>query len=459
LPEAIFISQNMRNKVNLLINELIVGWKFYSILIVIIISSSFLNWNADLMKGILPYYSNFSSYFLNGFSYGQLEGNIIFTWPMWGYGLILLLKFKVLIIAIQQLLTFFVIVIVRLYFKSRVDYRTYKFVSILILFALPWYFFQVSLWPYGISGNLLTLSLIFLSIGLEKLKFRYVAYSALSFGIMLNFRSDYFYFPFLIGFAVFLLIEVYGHSKKVILYISIWFFIIISTLVPWAIHSYKYSDKFSFVSSNSGHVFYISLGQLPNNKWNITPSDEDSTMRKFIDSKISVNESTLSSKSNTLLMDRFIQLVKNDPNEYFKKCIYNFKSFIVNPFYTGSVYSDKVDISKFKPLIKIQIRENNYLNALRLFYDAFGVYIIFPLCLYIINLAVMVLVLLSTFNYFKRLNKFRDFKILNLFIFLVLLYQIALSVFAYHMPIYSTNIFLLLVILIGCNLNEKSVLN
>lgn len=449
----------MINKTKLFLNELVSGWKFYLFLVSIIIFSSVLNWNADLMKGILPYYLNFSNYFLNGFTYSEQFDRGIYTWPMWGYGLILLLKSKVLIITIQQFLTFFVIVLVRLYFKNRVDYRTFKFVSILILFALPWYFFQVSLWPYGISGNLLTLSLIFLSIGIEKLKFRYIVYSALSFGIMLNFRSDYFYFAFLIVFAVFLLNKVYGHSKKAILYISLWFSIIILTLMPWAIHSYKYSDKFSLVSSNSGHVFYISLGQLPNNKWNITPSDEDSTMRKFIDSKISVHESTLSSKSNTLLMDRFIQLVKNDPKEYFKKCIYNFKSLIVNPFYTGSVYSDNVDTNKFKSLIKIQISESNYLNAVRLFYEAFGLYIIFPICLYIINLAVVVLVLLSTFNNIKRLNKFREFKILNLFILLVLLYQIALSVFAYHVPVYSTNIFLLLVILIGCNLNNKSVLN
>ena len=217
----------MRNRTNVLLNELLTGKVFYAFLISIIITSSVLNWNADLMNGILPYYNNFSIYFSNGFSYNEPFDHNIYTWPMWGYGLVLLLNSKLLIIAIQQLLTLFVIIIVRIYLKNRIDNKSFKIVSFLLLGALPWYFFQVSLWPYGISANLLTISLLLLSVGLEKSNFLYILFSALCFGIMLNLRSDYFYFAFLVTLAVILLNKIYNFYKKALVYISFWLSIII----------------------------------------------------------------------------------------------------------------------------------------------------------------------------------------------------------------------------------------
>ena len=432
---------------------------YYAILSIIILIATILNWDANLMEGILPYYLTFSNYFKNGLNYNQIFDHNVYTWPMWGYGLVLILKYKSIIVLLQQLLTMLVIIIVRLYLKNRIDEKSYKIVAILILCAIPWYFFQVSLWPYGISANLLTVSLLFLSIGLEKSKLNYVIFSAISFGIMLNLRSDYFYFAFILGIAILFINLFLKYSKKIPLYIFYWLSIIIITLIPWGIHSYKYSKKFSLVSTNSGHVFYISLGQLPGNKWNITPSDEDVTMRNYIDSSISNKESTLTSRSNKILMSRFFELIKNDPTEYMKKCVYNAKSFLINPFYIGSVYSKKNNIDKIKSEIKKQISENKYLNAIKLFYNEFGLYIIFPIFSYLISQIVLISTIITTYIYIKRLNNINRLNILSLIILLVLFYQIAMSIFAYHLSIYSTNIFLLLIILIGNNFNNKTALN
>lgn len=449
----------MNRSIKKIINELVEDKLFYFSLSIVITLTTILNWNANLMEGILPYYKNFTNYFINGFKYKGNEFKNVYTWPMWGYGLVLLLKSKIIIIIVQQLLTSLVIIIVRSYLKNKIDIKSYKIFSLLILFATPWYFFQVSLWPYGISANLLTLSLLLLSIGIEESKFNYVIISALCFGIMLNLRSDYFYFAFVLGIAIIIFNLFLKFSRKAYIYIFYWLSIIILTLLPWALHSYKYSSKFSFVSSNAGHVFYISLGQLPENKWNITPSDEDSSMRKLIDSSFSFKESTLTNRSNKLLMSRFVVLIKNDPKEFIKKCFHNLRSFVINPFYLGSVFIKKNNFNEFKTQFKIAIRNNNYSNAFVLFHRQYGFYIFFSFFSFIMSQIIMILAILSSYKFVKSIKETYKFKLLELIILIVFFYQITLSVFAYHLSIYSTNIFLLLVIFITISFNNKKVLN
>ena len=449
----------MNNVIKKIKHEVIGGKYFYLILSIVIITITVLNWNANLMEGILPYYKNFTNYFINGFNYNGNEFTNVYTWPMWGYGIVLMIKHKIFIIILQQLFSIFIIIFVRIYLKEKLNNKTFDFVSALILCALPWYFFQVSLWPYGISANLLTFSLIMISIGVEKSKIKYVIISAIAFGVMLNLRSDYYYFAILVSLVLVIFGLIKSRTKTLVLYAIYWLVIVFITLLPWAAHSYKYSDKISLVSSNSGHVFYISLGQLPNNKWNITPSDEDLTMRKFIDSSISKSESTLTTKSSKLLMSRFLFLVKNDPKEYLKKCLYNLKSFIINPFYLGTVSFKINNFDKIKSKLKEQIKNNKYSNAIKLFYSQYGIFIIFPFLSYLVGQIVLILVLFSIYKYISKVKKSGELSLINLLIMLVFLYQLALSVFAYHMPVYSTNIFLLLIILIGLNLNQKKFIN
>jgi len=450
----------MNNILKKIKDEVIGGKFFYLLLSITITLSTLLNWNANLMEGILPYYKNFTNYFINGLKYNGEEFNNVYTWPMWGYGIVLMLKFKLVIITLQQLFSIFTIIIVRIYLKEKLNNKSFNFVSALILCALPWHFFQVSLWPYGISANLLTISLIMISIGVDTSSVKSVIVSAIAFGVMLNLRSDYFYFAILVSLVLVIFGLIKNSTKRLMLYALYWLAIVFITLLPWAAYSYKYSDKLSFVSSNSGHVFYISLGQLPNNVWNITPKDEDVSMRKFVDSNISTNESTLSTKSNKLLMSRFVYLVKNNPKEYLKKCIYNLKSFIINPFYLGPINFKKNNFNKIKSELKEQIKNNKFSNAVNLFYSEYGIFIIIPFLSYLIGQTVLILVLISIYNYSIKLKKSGELFLINLLIILVFFYQLALSVFAYHMPVYSTNIFLLLIILIGLNINQKkSIIN
>ena len=193
---------------------------------------------------------------------------------------------------------------------------------------------------------------------------------------------------------------------------------------------------------------------MPNNIWNINPSDEDKTMRKYIDSSISVKESTLTSRSNELLTKRFIELLKNNPNEYFKKCIYNLKTFFINPFYLGSYPFNKlssVDLVYLKIELKTLIRKYDFSNLIVLIYKKFGILFLIPIFSYLIGQFTMLVFL---YKFFKKLFKFKNINLLGHIILFTFFYQISLGVFAYQLPIYSTNIYLLIILFIGINDNN-----
>ncbi len=193
---------------------------------------------------------------------------------------------------------------------------------------------------------------------------------------------------------------------------------------------------------------------MPNNIWNINPSDEDKTMRKYIDSSISVKESTLTSRSNELLTKRFIELLKNNPNEYFKKCIYNLKTFFINPFYLGSYPFNKlssVDLVYLKIELKTLIRKYDFSNLIVLIYKKFGILFLIPIFSYLIGQFTMLVFL---YKFFKNLFKFKNINLLGHIILFTFFYQISLGVFAYQLPIYSTNIYLLIILFIGINDNN-----
>ena len=134
--------------------------KFYYIgLIFIIIICTYLNYDANLMSGILPYYYDYKDYFKNGLRFNKPFSSNIYTWPMWGYGLVLLIGNKLKIIIFQQLISFITIVIIRDQLRILIDNIKFKITSALILFSFPWFFFHTSLWPYSISANLFTISI------------------------------------------------------------------------------------------------------------------------------------------------------------------------------------------------------------------------------------------------------------------------------------------------------------
>ena len=330
--------------------EVLNNKKYYFLLTVVISLSTILNYNSNLMAGILPYYYDFSNYFSNGLKFTKPFNKNIYTWPMWGYGLILLIGSKLFIIILQQIITLFTIIIIRKYLRNIVYPISFKFISILILFAFPWFYFHVSLWPYSISANFFTLSVLLLGIGYEQRKLGPFIISAVFFGITLNFRSDYYYLVWLLCiFGV--LYSLFNYKTDNFKRMLIWITIINIILLPWYFYTKKYTGEGLFTSSNSGHVFFISLGQLPENKWKISTSDGDSIMYSLVRNSFGDNESSLSLKSSRLLMNEFKNRVIADPEEFAKKCFHNAFNVMIFPFYFGDyqkAFSNSKKIEEIK---------------------------------------------------------------------------------------------------------------
>ncbi len=321
-------------------------------LVVVAAYGAILNFNAKDMFGLVPAYEQFGNFLASGWDFESEPGKRVYTFPMWGYGLLFFItKSKSTIIILQQIFTIAVIMgidfsLEKLKWKkvSRVIFR------FLMLSCVIWFYFHAILWPYSWGANLLLVSLFSLIFYLRTNKLWMLMISAVAFGIMLNFRSDYFYFAIGLGAALLLLRFVRQLNFKV-WHLAIWFGIVAIMLAPWAIFSNTKAGTPLLKSTNGGHVLFISLGQLPENKWGITPLDADPTMRALVDENVGKGISTLSYAADTFLTSKWVELISEDRSEFLAKCKHNLQQIISQPYYNGSIlqpsegYADRYIVS------------------------------------------------------------------------------------------------------------------
>ena len=419
---------------------------FYSLLALIIIISTVLNYNANVMGPMNVLYEDFNSFFKSGFNLNYKFKYSNYTFPMWGFGIILFIfKSKFNIIFFQQIVTFLTVI----FFDKTV--RNYKLLpntisfrcGLLLSFTL--YFFHASSYPYSLGSNLLILGLLFLI----NFHYRYskydILFSGICFGLMLNFRSDYYFFIYPL-FILIVINSLVKSKKRLFLMSLFWVLIIQIFLIPWRFYTHKRTGESMSVSTNSGHVFFIGLGQLPNNKWGITEEDDDAVMYSYLREEFpNYKANSLAFKENKFLLKKFLELIKNDPLEYFKKCSYNFYRLVRTPLYMGNLETLNATKSKDVKQTKAKIKEHlNKMEISKLFnfvlYEEGKLYIVSG-----------VFNIISIFFYLFFLVQFIRFAIKNILVFdflnyllvLVFSYQISLSIFSFHMPIYNMNIYLL----------------
>jgi hypothetical protein len=80
---------------------------------------------------------------------------------------------------------------------------------------------------------------------------------------------------------------------------------------------------------------FIGLGNLPGNRWGITPIDSDPTMATEIRRHFGTAKSSLVYESDKFLQKRFRELVLHGPGEYIKKCAYVAGTQVIDGFYSG----------------------------------------------------------------------------------------------------------------------------
>ena len=429
---------------------------FYFLLVIIIIFCSYMNYNADKMDGLVWRYHQIADFISSGFSKNSsiIQGDV--TFPMWGYGLIFsLTKSKFLIIVFQQILTLLTILFIDLSIYSFKWSNHSRFLFRLsILLSFNWFFFHTSLWPYSISSNLLLLSLFLLLHFFYRNKFIYIILSGISFGLVVNFRSDYYYFAYFLFFVIIILRVFKKLNFKTIRFVF-WIIIITIMLIPWGIYTYKITGHYLQTSTNGGHVIFISLGQFPNNNWGITQRDNDPKMRLLLKDKFGDSISSVEYKADVFLKKQWFESIRNDPGEYIKKACFNVFQVFRSPFYIGDIEKSNFTTNfttKKHEMLRERIKNNlNHLELnklLKLFFSSKNYILFFPLLINIWGILIFSMYIYFQIRFLlrKKLSVFSD--PVAIIFSTIIFYQLALIIFTYFMPSYNSNTYIIYVILI-----------
>lgn len=98
--------------------------------------------------------------------------------------------------------------------------------------------------------------------------------SAVVFGLLVNFRSEFLLLPFALA-SVALARQLGGHRARWLLLSGGLLAGGVLFLTPWAIRSHALLGCWRLASTNGGGVLYVTLGQLPDNPWGLRHSDAE----------------------------------------------------------------------------------------------------------------------------------------------------------------------------------------
>ena len=367
--------------------------------------------------------------------------------PIWGYGFLIYLFNNPISLLLAQYLLFIISVnLIYNYFRPQNTNLTY--LKILIFSSLPVIFFHSQLWPKSIVSSLVVISIVQLVKFLDNSKRINLYSSFILLSLSLHFRSDYY---FLIHFLIIILF-----LFKKIEFFRLIFLLFLSHLIisPWGLHNFKNNKIYIETSSNMGHVLVLGLGQLPNNLWGLSPKDGDPVFNRMIHDNFGENAKSTDLEVNYFLKRKFLTLIMKNPSEYLKKVFYAFKLYLIDPFYIGNLDNYRMNGSNY--ISDLRSAETSFYDLK--IYDGFNylkrsfekvsilvfLKIIITLLTKLIGYLIMVLTIYNVLNNLKKI-----FSNIQLLIILsVIIYHFLISIFAFHMPTYTTSIYLVFIFLL-----------
>ena len=283
-------------------------------------------------------------------------------YPFWGYTCLIMIGSipgfsDIFILIIQYLLCLAGISLFYKIYKIQPKYRH-------IPLFLPYAALMSVKWPDAIVGGLLIFYVFFAIKSIVENRTKYFIISGIILGIILNFRSEYLYLPLV--FLLFLLLPHFKKKRKEVIKLCLSSFLIsILLLMPWAIRSNNITGEYHFSATNGGAVTYISLGQLPGNKWGIVPLDRTAY---YIADSLGFS-SPYSPEADNYFSKKSKQLVFNDPGEYAKKAGYNFISAWVRGVYTGEYANFFITKDRRFEIDEKITSQNDLLNKIKSLFD------------------------------------------------------------------------------------------
>jgi hypothetical protein len=286
----------------------------YGIFLVVVIPLavlfSYLNWDAHHVFHTLEKHVVFRDRILHGFSTGVVDPAYPTppTFPMWGMGFVILPTTSLAYIdAVNFALGIgsFLYLLRTLEWDGVVGVLGRRVALVAVAVLLPWYAYHSIAWSQSVDFSLFMLGAALL------IRSRFVL-SGLAFGLGLNVQSDYIgLFPlFALGWLL-----VARNRPAVARSVAIWGATMLACLVPWAVYAYHATGHVLLTSSNTGHVFYISLGQT--GLYDIQFSDRSRQMYAVLDRKIHPPVSrfygSCTPEASNVLLREWWRIVSSDP--------------------------------------------------------------------------------------------------------------------------------------------------
>lgn len=311
------------------------------IIVSVVLSLVVAYFNYDIpAMGIFKYYLCFRDIIGAGFDIGASSCDS-HTFPMWGYGwLLLLTDSKPVLLLLQSALSICAVILFLSAVRSAVTLTQLQSRILLwsVALSLPWHALNSVLWPHSVATSLLwiALALLISAVSRPQPAARLWLLSGLCFGLMLNFRSDYILLP--VGLLAVVLL--FGHQPLAakLRNALIWCAAAFAMMLPWGLYTSHVTGHYLQTSTNGGHVLYLGLGQLPNNRWGITPRDGDPGMAAFLEHELGKKTSSLTHAADTVLKARFRELVAASPGEYARKVVHGLSSVLTGGTYAGAFH-------------------------------------------------------------------------------------------------------------------------
>lgn len=162
----------------------------------------------------------------------------------------------------------------------------------------------------------------------------YLAGSAFAMGLALNFRSEF------IGlvpiFALIVTIFGYGSTggrARRFRYGLLYAFAAIGLRIPWSIFSGVQGSGVRMMSSNSGAISAITLGQLPDNPWGAVHDDRDAA--RILSALGHPGVDPFGAEGDGILPQYFFDSIADEPFAYFRKVAHNGRNIPLGGLYVG----------------------------------------------------------------------------------------------------------------------------
>jgi hypothetical protein len=290
------------------------------------------------------------------------------TFPMWGYGWVLLLTTnKSLLIALQM-----AVAVSAAWYLLRVIDDTgllgapaRMILRLLIVCCTPWYAYHSIDWSQSLATSCLIFSVALLIVAVHSTsrRVRALALSAICLGLNLNFASDLYLLPIPMAFAYWWCA---GSSRAAAAQALAWLSCVVLTLVPWMIYSWRATGTPLVKSTNQGHVLLLGLGQDPAGRFGFTYSDGDPRMYAILREQLGEPfarrfYASCSYEADQVLRPAFVSAVLSRPWDYLDLVQFKLRRIV-----TGEVgtYSGEIDHDENIGRFGVGVRIRNHVSLL-----------------------------------------------------------------------------------------------